>query len=286
MPSNFLTADTSFPDLSGNKSTNEKFEQLSSYLFMLLEQLRYSMANLGQENFNEKEFEDVATIIRKPVIAALDDQEGRITSLSLLVNGLSLSVDNGSTSSTISIVSNGVAISSQTIRFSGLVSFSDLRTKGSTVINGSNITTGTISAITVSACDIESSVFRTTLSSAGDVGGELELCYLSKDYVAGGIRLDDQGGGTATENKYRMYIYTESVQGIPFAMKFTAAGGMSFEAGEAIYLRGEKTATLVGIGGTYVSGTKVTIGSDSGTSTIDLKGTVYLNGELLTTSTT
>ena len=125
MPSNFFTADTSFPDLSGNKSTNEKFDQLSSYLFMLLEQLRYSMANLGEDNFNETEFENIAKIIRDPVYVKLENTDGRVASLavtaeglssrigdaegniSLLsqtINGLSLSVTNGSSSSTISLV--------------------------------------------------------------------------------------------------------------------------------------------------------------------------------------
>ena len=48
MPSNLLNADTGFPDLMGNQSTDEKFRMVSDYLYMLLEQLRYSMANLGR----------------------------------------------------------------------------------------------------------------------------------------------------------------------------------------------------------------------------------------------
>ena len=52
MPSNILTADTGFPDLTGEGKSEEKFAKISSYLYMLLEQLRYSMANLDKENFN------------------------------------------------------------------------------------------------------------------------------------------------------------------------------------------------------------------------------------------
>ena len=47
MPSNLLTADTTFPTLTQEQSTDEKFEKITSYLYMLLEQLRYSMGNLG-----------------------------------------------------------------------------------------------------------------------------------------------------------------------------------------------------------------------------------------------
>lgn len=350
MPSNFLTADTSFPDLSGNKSTNEKFEQLSSYLFMLLEQLRYSLANLGQENFNETAFQDIATIIRNPVyiqlentekqvaslavaaegmssrledaegnisqlgqtvnglstrvedtegnisqlsqtanglLTRVEDAEGNITLLSQTVNGLSLTVDNGSKTSTIALVSNGVEISSQTISFSGVVVFSDLSGSGRSRINGDNITTGTISAVTISACDVNSSVFRTNLAENGTVGGEIEMCYTGDQYVAGGIRLDDQGAGSAIENKYRMYIYTNSVKGVPFALKFESSGGMSFESEDAIYMSAATSATLIGLEAAYVYGNTVnvygptvTIGRADGTSTVNIKGTVYINGEL------
>ena len=47
MPSNLLTADTSFPNLKSSKSTDEKFGEVSNYLYMLLEQLRYTLGNLG-----------------------------------------------------------------------------------------------------------------------------------------------------------------------------------------------------------------------------------------------
>lgn len=47
MPSNILTTDTSFPQLTEEQSTDEKFGVITNYLYMLLEQLRYSMANLG-----------------------------------------------------------------------------------------------------------------------------------------------------------------------------------------------------------------------------------------------
>lgn len=60
---------------------------------------------------------------------------------------LKLSVSNGEKSSTISLTKDGVSLSSQTIQFTGQVVFkSDLSTAGSTSIDGSNITTGKISA--------------------------------------------------------------------------------------------------------------------------------------------
>ena len=196
----------------------------------------------------------------------ISDAEGNISSLTQTVNGMTLSVTNGSASSTIRLLANGVQLSSQSISFSGMVTFSDLSTSGETTINGDNITTGTIEAIDIYGCTIEGSTFQSVLQANGTVGGEIEFCYLNTNYVAGGIRLDDQGAGTEYERTYRMFIYTNYVQGVGFAMKLQSASGISMEADENVFL---------------YAGTRMTIRGDSG---IYLTGDVYVNGTLLQVS--
>lgn len=71
---------------------------------------------------------------------------GDISSIEQYVDSISLSVTNGSDSSTIQLKAGSTTISSANITFNGMVTFNDLSTAGSTVINGANITTGTISA--------------------------------------------------------------------------------------------------------------------------------------------
>lgn len=63
-------------------------------------------------------------------------------------------VDDGK-SSTISLKNGAAVISSQIITLSGLVSFTDLSTAGSTFINGANIITGTLSADAVNVTDLK-----------------------------------------------------------------------------------------------------------------------------------
>nr|DAZ24558.1 MAG TPA: tail protein [Caudoviricetes sp.] len=63
-----------------------------------------------------------------------------------VADGLSLSVKNSSASSSIKLKYGTLLLSSATISFSGMVTFSDLSTSGSTTINGDNITTGSIDA--------------------------------------------------------------------------------------------------------------------------------------------
>ena len=92
MPSNLLSADTSFPQLNNKQSSDEKIEVMTNYIYMLLEQLRYTLANLGQSNFNDTEFKNIANIITEPVYIQLKDTEGNISALQLTAEGLGLRV--------------------------------------------------------------------------------------------------------------------------------------------------------------------------------------------------
>ena len=47
---------------TGETSDSEKIEQITSYLFMLLEQLRYSLSNLDKDNFNEAGLDEIGNI--------------------------------------------------------------------------------------------------------------------------------------------------------------------------------------------------------------------------------
>ena len=88
MPSNLLNVDTGFPDLKGAQSADEKFRMVSDYLYMLTEQLRYSMANLGRENFNDTAFQDIAGLITDPIYIQIKDVAGNLASLSVTAEQL------------------------------------------------------------------------------------------------------------------------------------------------------------------------------------------------------
>lgn len=298
MPSSLLNADTSFPQFTRETSDSEKIEQITSYLFMLLEQLRYSLYNLDKDNFNEAGLGEIGKIITDPVYVRLEgveggihelnvtaqllssriadtegnvseltqtartltvrisdaegnvstlqqtarslssrisDAEGNVSALTQTVNGMRLSVVNGENSSSITLTANGVAISSQNIRFSGMVTYEGL-SGGTTTINGACIKTGTISAVNISSCTIEGCTFRSVMQGYGSYGGEIQFCYLYPSWVAGGIRLDDQGAGTSSEARYRMFLYMNYIAGVSFAMKLQSAGGMSLTSQSDFYL--------------------------------------------------
>lgn len=66
------------------------------------------------------------------------------SSISQTVNSISLGVVNGSESSTITLYKNGVAVQSQEISFTGVVTYYDLSGNAGTIINGGAIDTNTL----------------------------------------------------------------------------------------------------------------------------------------------
>lgn len=71
--------------------------------------------------------------------------DGQVSSITQKVDNITLSVTNGSTSSSISLSVGGVVVSSQNIQMNGLVTFTGLA-NGTTTIDGACIKTGTIEA--------------------------------------------------------------------------------------------------------------------------------------------
>lgn len=83
------------------------------------------------------------------ISSSVSDLKGSVSKITQKVDSITLSVTNGETSSTIQMKAGDTLISSQTIRMKGLVTFEALKGEGKTQINGSNITTGTLSAESV-----------------------------------------------------------------------------------------------------------------------------------------
>ena len=308
MPSSILNTDIMFPNLSG-KSTEQQVFTIMNYLYMLKEQLTYSLSNLGLDNINANSFIEIAGIINQPVILRLDgvdgslaeinvnlgtvssqlqdaegnisslqqtatsltsdisDLEGNYTTLQQTVSGLRITASNGTQSSTLTLTSNGVQLSSTNVQITGMVTFTDLSTSGRTTINGGNITTGIISAIDISSVTIDGSsisgsTFETVLTAYG-VGGEIKCYYLSNisdTYLAGGLRLDDQGG--SGDSTYRMFLYTRNALGVAFALKLESAGSMSLSSGNSLWMYAPNTVQITG-------------------STIKMYGTVYVNDKVI-----
>lgn len=170
VPSNWLYVDTQFPQFT-DESPDEKITIIQNYMFMLVEQMRYTLHNLDSSNMNTTAREKFVNEITEPFSVLIAEGEEKINSIQVNVDGVSakvsevengletvstkhsvleqrvnsikLSVTNGTTSSTIKLMAGEAEISSQNISMSGLVTFTGLA-DGTTTIDGACIKTGTI----------------------------------------------------------------------------------------------------------------------------------------------
>lgn len=81
MPGGFASLDTSFPNLEG-QTTEQKLRALTDYLYQLLEQLRYTLHNLGIENMNDEALKEIITMSAKQI-----DLTGYVTFRALSTQG-------------------------------------------------------------------------------------------------------------------------------------------------------------------------------------------------------
>lgn len=94
MPSNWLYIDTNFPTFTGEEETEEKVSSIQNYLFMLVEQLRYSLHNLDLKNMNPAAVERFTGTITEPIYGRIEDAEGNITQLGITAQGLAAKISD------------------------------------------------------------------------------------------------------------------------------------------------------------------------------------------------
>ncbi len=135
---------------------------------------------------------DVSTLTQTAdsLQSQINSANGNISSISQKVDNITLSVVNGSTSSTIKLLAGGVELSSQNITMSGLVTYKGL-SDGTTTINGGCIKTGTIDAnrlnltgkITFS--DLNSSTQSAINSASSNASSALKAANSAASTVSG-----------------------------------------------------------------------------------------------------
>lgn len=195
----------------------------------------------------------------------ISNTQGSVSSLSQTVNSMTLSVSNSGTSSTISLLRDGIAVSSQSITFAGVVTFQDLAGNGTTTINGSNITSGTITGTTL--VSREYSDMPAWLTSRRTVA--IQEGAVTFGYDTG---TNPAAVGTIYGRIYTDYSNNRFYIGTPggVVLKLYSGGNMSIDAanGYTVYI-GTEIGTVQ----------EVRIGNES--SVVRLNGTVYVNGSMI-----
>lgn len=87
MPTAFQLVETSFPQ-PDNKNTEQKIDGIYDYLFILLEQLRYTLFNLDGSNVNQSALSDFIQNISDPIYAKIKDTDENVNELNITAQGL------------------------------------------------------------------------------------------------------------------------------------------------------------------------------------------------------
>lgn len=93
MPTTFQLVETTFPNGEG-KNTQEQIEGIYDYLFVLLEQLRYTLFNLDDSNVNPNAMNGFLQNIREPIYAKIEDTNKNVNELSITAEGLSVRISS------------------------------------------------------------------------------------------------------------------------------------------------------------------------------------------------
>lgn len=110
MPTTFQLVETTFPNGEG-KNTQEQIEGIYDYLFVLLEQLRYTLFNLDDSNVNPNAMSDFIKNIREPIYAKIEDTNKNVNELSITAKGLSARISNAEGSITqLGATADGLAV--------------------------------------------------------------------------------------------------------------------------------------------------------------------------------
>ena len=100
--------------------------------------------------------------------------------IDLAVDGISLSVSNNGTQSTLTLKSGNATLSSANIEFNGYVTFGNLSTSGQTTINADNLKTGTIDASSIRVVNLSAdNITSGTLRGRAINGGTIKGCVIS-----------------------------------------------------------------------------------------------------------
>ena len=161
----------------------------------------------------------------------VESAEGDVTTIKQWADSLTLSVANGDSSSTIRLMAGSTAISSGSIGFTGVVTFSDLSTwqQDKTIINGGNITTGQIHNSGYSTVyDLDNAWIRMGASDGNRVyidksgiqwyGGTATSSGMSQGVIQNGLKTTTEGDTTifCADTRYQKYgwWHDSSFQGI------------------------------------------------------------------------
>lgn len=267
MPTGMQGLDLAFPDAGDGKSTEDKLTEILDYLYILMENLKYMLSNLGVQNFNQTELESMTA----PVFKTIGGLEDSLLEIRATAEGASVTARDAQgsaaqaqlTAEGASLVASNAAGQAASLAFT--VDGLSIEGKGKTTINGSKLTSkDTLNMVVeidngaVSLKNGNALVGRLVPSST--LGMFIEASPGKYVYLTGNVLIGLYGSTEIVGNTVTLRSDT--------TLRMMSEAGMSISAGnyDTLYL------------GTYNGGCNVDIGYEG--KDVRLYGNVYINGVL------
>lgn len=259
MPTGFLAADTNFPRLTEDMPERERLNRIENYLYMLLEELRYTLSNLSEDNFNEKTLEELGETLTGPMRSVVTDLAGNVSTLEQTASSLTSRLDNFNGSSStieqtatslttrVSDAEGDISVVSQTANKINWIVASGTSASNMTmtpeaidlIADGINITGYvTFNALQTAGSSV---INGDNIELKADADGD-SVSYLTYTSALGNTfaevhTRDNRTGTTSDRDRYAFVIETPAVVDNDYcAMKIEAGDNMSLEAGWLMYL--------------------------------------------------
>ena len=114
MPADILATDTLFPELNGKETTDQKFEMVTDYLWLLREQLTFALTNLGVANFNASQLQKLGNTLSEPFAVMIAEQDKKFAAFQVTIDGINGTIskldETFMKQTDFSVTSNGVKV--------------------------------------------------------------------------------------------------------------------------------------------------------------------------------
>lgn len=265
MPTTFQLVETTFPNGEG-KTTQEQINGVYDYLFVLLEQLRYTLFNLDESNLNQNALSEFIKNISEPIYAKIEDTDKNVNELSITAKGLAGRISNAEGDITeISATVDGLQ-TSVSGKIDGQQAQSLInQSLGSITLSAVSGSSGTVfqiskdGAVLASTGNVDIHVKSVNIDgtlTAGAVRGDTVAIMDGYGNTVGGIIPVDTSGGfsgmgiTSLNGGIKMVapvgnnIYLASGAGNgPFAMLSASAGTVQLGGGQLVLSEGNMYGT-------------------------------------------
>lgn len=142
------------------------------------------------------------------ITTRVENAEGSISTVSQTADKVNWLIASGTSSSNFTMTDRAVSLVADKIDLSGYVTITSLKTAGSTTINGSNITTGTISADRIDASTLKvSKLYAGSSINVAITSSGTETLYI---------------GGDGTWNYKYLKIFADTIQFMQFSAGSTS----------------------------------------------------------------